>query len=305
VTGAAWTDPADPLDLVGELERHELGQVLDRALGLLPPDTRNVVIASCIDELPCREIAARLAITEGAVSMRLSRGKRALRQLLTSELGEEALAFGLFDPTSDEWRETRLWCPTCGMRRLLMRRPPPPGAISFRCPGCAPPDVTTSDYRLSNRHFARLVGALRQPRRIVQRTAEGGYAYYQQALQERQAACTHCGRMLPLRVTSQASAQPQTTPDPEPVFYVACPSCREICSTSLAGLAGSHPAFQEFWGEQGRVRALPSVETNHAGRQAFVMRYESVGRHATLDIILERTSFEVLAAHRSSDTISI
>ena len=297
---ADWDEPADPLDLEEDLDRHELGRLLDRALSALPHDTRSVLAARYIEELPCTEIATRHALSEGAVSMRLSRGRRALRQMLALELRDEASAFGLLDPSSSGWKETRLWCPTCGTCRMLMRREPAPVTLSFRCPACNPPDVTASDYRLTNRHFADLIGTLRQPRRIARCTAAWGHAYFPRALREHRAACTHCGRTVALRTASQAAPLPHTGAELEPVFYVACPACGEVCSTSLSGLVGSHPAFQRFWETQGRIRALPQREIECAGQAALVVGHESISGSASLDFILARASYEVLAVHASS-----
>jgi RNA polymerase sigma factor (sigma-70 family) len=70
---------ADELDVEVELERHELAQLLDRALALLPPVTRQIQIESYVEESPQAEVATRLRLSEGAVAMRLRRGKLALR----------------------------------------------------------------------------------------------------------------------------------------------------------------------------------------------------------------------------------
>jgi RNA polymerase sigma factor (sigma-70 family) len=103
-------EPAgDEVDLDAELERTELLELLDRALALLPPETREALVQRYVDDAPHGEIAARLGVSEDAVSMRLARGKMALRRMLAAELGREAEV---------EWRETRVWCGQCGRRKL-------------------------------------------------------------------------------------------------------------------------------------------------------------------------------------------
>jgi RNA polymerase sigma-70 factor (ECF subfamily) len=67
--------PADDFDLEMELERRELVELLDRALALLPAETRDVLVHRYVHESPHAEIAARLQVTEQAVWMRLNRGK--------------------------------------------------------------------------------------------------------------------------------------------------------------------------------------------------------------------------------------
>src|SRR5688572_30225603 len=84
----------DEFDLEVELERAELVTLLDRAMALLPPDTRRVLYEQIVAESPLAETAQRLGLSEGAVAMRLHRGKLALRRILTTELHEDALAYG-------------------------------------------------------------------------------------------------------------------------------------------------------------------------------------------------------------------
>lgn len=82
---APLADPQDALaddyDIEIELERDELAQLLDRALALLPPVTRAVLIESYIHESPHAEIAARLGVSEDVVAHRLHRGRLSLRHV--------------------------------------------------------------------------------------------------------------------------------------------------------------------------------------------------------------------------------
>jgi RNA polymerase sigma factor (sigma-70 family) len=54
-------EPADDFDVDVELERHELAELLDRALGLLPAATRQALVARYVHASPHAEIAARMA----------------------------------------------------------------------------------------------------------------------------------------------------------------------------------------------------------------------------------------------------
>src|SRR5437763_15807064 len=101
------------------------------------------------------------------------------RRALSADLRGAAMAYGVFDPATGGWQETRIWCPQCGRHRLLARFPRPPGTVSFRCPACYPDlEMTGSDYRLTNAHYARLIGRLTRPRTILKRTAASTHAYY-------------------------------------------------------------------------------------------------------------------------------
>ncbi len=114
-------DIADAFDLEVELERSELANLLDRALALLPADARAILMQKYVEESPHAEIAARLGVSEGAVAMRLQRGKLAFRRVLTTNLREEAAAYGIAGVDNDGWQATRIWCPNCGQQRLMSR----------------------------------------------------------------------------------------------------------------------------------------------------------------------------------------
>jgi len=82
----------DPLDLTIVLERDELATLLDRALGLLPPETRALFIARYVEESSHAALAARFGASEKAVSMRLARGKLLLRRVITTQFRDDAIA---------------------------------------------------------------------------------------------------------------------------------------------------------------------------------------------------------------------
>src|SRR5918911_548179 len=100
----------DDFDLEVELERSELGALLDRAMGLLSPESRRVLYEQVVTESPLAETALRLGLSQGAVAMRLQRGKLALHQLLVTEFRREAVGLGLIEETAEAWQETRIWC---------------------------------------------------------------------------------------------------------------------------------------------------------------------------------------------------
>ena len=87
--------PADPA-LVEEIERRagldELRTEIATALGTLGPDTRHAVQLRVLDELPYAQIADQLTITETAARARVSRGLKALRDVLEPQLMEEVTA---------------------------------------------------------------------------------------------------------------------------------------------------------------------------------------------------------------------
>src|SRR5919199_2070817 len=54
----------DDVDVELELERSELATLLDRAMSLLPPDTRRVLVERYVEDLPEADIAGRLGLSE-------------------------------------------------------------------------------------------------------------------------------------------------------------------------------------------------------------------------------------------------
>src|SRR5690348_589690 len=98
--------PADQNDFIVDLERAELADLLDRALALLPAESRRVLVEKYIDELPLGEIAGRLGLSTGAVAVRLHRGRLALHRVLTTDLRQAADDYGLATPANDGWQET-------------------------------------------------------------------------------------------------------------------------------------------------------------------------------------------------------
>ena len=68
------------------LERKELGQILRTAIAGLPEIYRNVVVLRDIEEMDGREAAGILNISEGAVKVRLHRGRALLQRALAPQL---------------------------------------------------------------------------------------------------------------------------------------------------------------------------------------------------------------------------
>ena len=127
---------ADDYDIEVELERKELIELLDRAMALLPVETRTVLVKRYVEESPIAEVAAQLGTNTSAVAMRLQRGKLALRKVLTSEMSQEIAPYNTH--TINGWEETPLWCYHCGQHRLLGKRNSSKGELLLKCPDCSP-----------------------------------------------------------------------------------------------------------------------------------------------------------------------
>jgi RNA polymerase sigma factor (sigma-70 family) len=262
-------------DPLAELERSELLELLGRALGELPAETRDVLVQRYVHDAPHAEIASRLGVSTDAVSMRLTRGKGTLRRLVAAEL----------DP-GPGWQETSVWCVDCGRTRLVLRRG---DTLAVRCPSCQPGECERSvDLRLDNPGFARLVGDLVRPASILRRIGEWSARYF--AARE-DVECTRCGAPARLRVHRRDDTDRN---DAQALGLVAdCSHCEEQAWSSAAAIALAQPAVRAFRREHPRIRLAPTRQVD----RALVVRYEDILGAAGVDVLLARDTLQVLSAH--------
>ncbi len=292
------SEPADGFDIEMALERTELARLLDRALALLPPVTRAVLIARYIAESPHAEIAARLGMSEGAVKVRIQRGKLALRHILAIDFPDDIAAHGLTNTRMDDWQETRIWCPMCGQRRLVGRftRSGLHAEMMLRCPACnanAEPGYVISN---ANRGDAdRILGGVKGFKPALSRTQAWIHRYYRDALADRIAACPHCGQINPLRIGAPLPGSPWLHGDWR--FRVLCTCCNWFSTLSFSGLILALPETQQFWRQHSRMRMQPERPVAVEGQAAAVTRIESVTDSAHLEIISACDTYAVLHIH--------
>jgi len=94
---------------------------LERAMALLPEETRTILIKRYIEESPLAEFAGQLGTNTSTVAMRLQRGKLALRKVLTNDMQQEILTYQT-GATAQTWERTSLWCNLCGKHHLLGKK---------------------------------------------------------------------------------------------------------------------------------------------------------------------------------------
>ncbi|MDQ6661518.1 MAG: RNA polymerase sigma factor, partial [Chloroflexota bacterium] len=129
---------ADDFDVEVELEHKELAELLDKALTLLPAETRMILIKRYVDDSPLAEVAAQMGLNASAVAMRLQRGKLALRRVLSTHLRQDIVAYGygITSSATHAFEQTSIWCPICGQNRLIGRFTPKEGELLLTCPSC-------------------------------------------------------------------------------------------------------------------------------------------------------------------------
>ena len=289
---------ANAVDIEQELERSELIELLDRALALLPSETRAVLIQRYVEDSPYAEIAARLGLSEDAVAMRISRGKLALRRVLMTELFDDTSAFGLVDPSATTWQETRIWCPLCGSQQLQGQLDPAAGLLRLRCARCNLADSPL----VSSGPSEPLPVKTYKP--ALGRLLAWIYDYYRLNAHEGSVRCLRCGRLLPLRFGTPPPALRIGQP-PLPLAYPRgiygwCERCELAAGVEQwFSLTLSLPDVREFWRQHPRVRALPEREVEYNGCGAIMTGFESVSTNARIEVISSQDTFAVLDLYRT------
>lgn len=288
---ALFAELPDSWDLEVELERDELAALLDRALALLPIETRSVLVARYFDETPHATIAQRLGLSEGAVAMRLQRGRLALKRVLGDELRHEAAAYGLIGDRLAATQPTGIWCPICGQQRLNCLIDREHGVARFVCPDC---DVGEARH-IASTYDQRLIADVRSPKAILSRQLDYLHMFYRQALQQDEAPCLGCGRTCAIdhELPSFASSAMWGRHG----FVLRCDRCDFFNAQSLSYLVLDLPEVQRFWRKHPRMRMRPERAVMLDGRSASLITFESVVDSARIDVISAIDTLEVLKLH--------
>ncbi len=273
------------LPLSKRVEQRELHDTLQQALRRVPDATRQMLVAHYVEQASYRTIAERAGVSEDAVAMRLSRARRQLRQILATDFADVLQVYRPEWIAADGWSATGVWCGVCGAHRLLVRLPPHARTVAFRCPGCHPQrSAMGAAYPLSNRAFARLLGAVRRPEVLLARSAVWAHAYFHEALIAGRAACTHCQREVRLQTASCGQTAPQEPPD----LLLHCQACGTTVSSSVQGFLQSLPEVQAFRARQTRIRTVPGTRIEIEGVEAQVTAFTSMTGAAVLEVIAPR-----------------
>jgi RNA polymerase sigma-70 factor (ECF subfamily) len=283
---AAPPDDAGHDPLGDLLERHELVELLERALALLPRPTRELLVARYVDERGPLELAETTGASPDAVSMRLARGRDRLRQLIETDLAEEPLAQIWLSRHGAVWRPTRMTCTECGQPATAIRRDPRRSTVELRCERCprVEPDEIASHYDLDNPTFAPLLGGLVRPSALVGRVAEWSQRYWLPALADGAAPCTRCGR----RVAVASYRRPEYADlRTSRGWHLSCPGCGEVATTSVAGLVLSHPTSRQLRARRPGLRAAGERAERREGRPVTVVSFRDPGSGEGVDAVVE------------------
>lgn len=280
-------------DIEAQLDRAELVTLVEKALALLPPETRDLLLARYLLEEPPVELAARRGLSEATLAVRLHRARQAMRRLLATTLHAEATAFGLVPGVADDWQETRIWCPTCGEAHLRGRFDEafaPLRHLELRCPRCGDERGELLDHV----SYQEILGGVQTFKAALNRVMAWADPYYRRAAAVREVTCLRCGRPAPILLAPlPGTAEARRA---EPALHAAC-SCRARNNSSLSGVALFTPEGRRFWREHPRIRLAPVREVESGGREVIVVGYESVAGPAQIDTLFARDTFELLAIH--------
>lgn len=259
------------------LERAEVVDLLERALGRLPGPTASALVGHYVDELSHAEIAAGLGTTTDAVSMRISRGRARLRHLLETEYADDAAGWTGADAG---WRTTRLPCADCGRTGMEMRRDDT--EVAFRCRRCDGGGLS-SRLPLDAPAFSALVGDARRPTALQSRVAAWTHSYWAHEAPR----CVRCDRpVTPRRYV-------RDTVEPWPVrrgLFVECAACGEAVNSSVAGMVLALPEVREARRRDPSLRTLPVRDVVRDGHEAKVVALGTAdGTPCVGVVVLERT----------------
>ena len=281
----------DQFDLEIELERAELVTLLDRAMALLPPDTRRVLYEQIVAESPLAETAQRLGLTEGAVAMRLQRGKLALRRILTTELHEDALAYGLFSRDDVGWQRTTLWCTTCGMHRLEGRFLDGHNELQTRCPACRYLSHSSQGSSGSSFGWDGVTGFRAVWGRIMDWHRDRHAPY----LAAGAVPCERCHRPIPIHIVRMAPSL--RTPSERFRLMVDCHSCNSVAREGYGWLLLCLAEGRRFLREHPRVRMAGTRRVHAHGGDTVLTTFESVTGPARYEVLSELSTLRVLEVH--------
>jgi hypothetical protein len=253
-----------------------------------------VLVQKYVQDSPHAAIAERLGLSEGAVAMRVQRGKLALRHVLQTDLRAEATAFGVVDEQTPNWQETRLWCPLCGQSRLRALPASSEAGFTLECPACS----DTPGGMLIQSSIRPLFANMTSIKSSYSRVRAWSSEYSEQALLRGVAACIQCGALAPLRQGIPAYAPEwhrQTR-----ALQVWCERCQSGWWSSLNGLTIHIAAVHQFWNDHQRIRLLPPKEMVGAAKPLLVTRVESLRDSAYLDVVHDAESLALHEIHQGN-----
>ena len=275
-------------DPAAQVERAEVAALLARALAPLPDATRALTLASVVGGSPAAELAQTFGLSEGAVRVRLHRGRQALRRALTGELRAEAEALDLTLPAAPVWQESRIWCPFCGASHLRYRIDRETGEYAFLCAsGCEGHAVAGRAVSMA------LVAQVSSPKSLLTRHCLALATAYREALAGVPATCD-CGARITFHRWPADDAPPRGPHRAPFGIFGVCPNCGLVDTSTAWHLALDTPEAQQFWRRNPRMRSLPMTQVERDNRPAIITGFAAADGGATLQIVSDAVTYTIL-----------
>ncbi|HEV8193751.1 MAG TPA: RNA polymerase sigma factor [Ktedonobacterales bacterium] len=297
-------DPPDAqaLDPIEELDRQDLSQLLDHALGQLSTPARQVLELRYLQELPEDEAATRIGVSVGALEARLHRARRQLRGVLSGPMRTEAEAFGLVphdDPDASSWQETRIWCNLCGRRRLLGNFSQHVDGSVYMCMRCPDCSARYGFDIYGNKGLAPLkeMHSFRPAiSRVMRALSEGIIAQLPLATGK----CPTCHQMVSVRTLwSETVGKKQASANVPIRCWIAhdCPRCGvHGVHSAVEPVVWFHPMAQRFMREHPRWITAPESIVEYAGRPTVRFHLVDAVSAAQLTVLADPVTLRLLAA---------
>ena len=234
-------------------------------------------------------------MTINALEVRLHRARRQLRAVLSNQLREDAIAFGMVldDDDSQRWRDTSLWCMFCGMHRLqgwLETLPDGRVSLRLRCPDCGKFGVR--EWIVSG-GMPDLCG-MKAFRPAFQRSQQVATNYWTDIKNSEH--CAYCNAPVTVRLLEPNEIFFTLRPWQGLRFAIHCAVCDSLYSTYLSGLVWFHPVVQSFMKQHPRWINEPEILTTCSNQPAFRIRLVDVVSMARLTIFLHQETLQMLAS---------
>ena len=269
-----------------DLDRDELAGLLDHALTLLPPESRALLTARYLENLPQAELARRFHISESAAAVRLHRGKLLLRRLVESEAN------------GDGWQQTNIWCMACGQAHYEGRFDSATGEFVIRCPRCLPVGMTAWEHAETGGET--VIRGMKSMKPAMYRLMAWNDRQFRPVLAGGEAICAACGQPVSLR-REHVDFVRRLMPD-LPGVHTLCPHCGHLNASALSGIGISTPQGIAFWKVNPRIRHLPMRRVEHEGRPSLVIAWQSVlDPRRELAVLFAEDTYEVLSVIRDDD----
>ncbi len=298
----AEVDPPDgqALDPIEELNRQDLSQLLDHALGQLSTPAREVLELRYLQELPEDEAATRIGVSVGALEARLHRARRQLRGVLSGPMRTEAEAFGLVphaEPDAAQWQETRIWCNLCGRRRLLGKfSKHTDGSVymSMRCPDCS---ARYGFDIYGNKGLAPLK-AMHSFRPAITRVMRSLSENFVAQLPMATGKCPVCHQIVPVHTLWSETGGKKHVGAPSRCWIAFdCPRDGVLaCHSAVEPVVWFHPMAQRFMREHPRWITAPDSIVEYGGRPTVRFHLMDAASTAQLTVLADPVTLRLLAA---------